>query len=251
MERREIFAGNWKMYTTHAEALELARGIISGLGEAGKREVVLFPPSIHLRDVAEVCKGTPVSVGAQNMHFEKEGAFTGEISPAMVKDSGVRTILIGHSERRHVFGESDEMVNKKVRAALESALEPMVCVGELLEEREAGRGESVVRTQVEKAFAGISAAHMKSVVIAYEPVWAIGTGKVATPEIAEAMHAVIREVLARIHPAEVADAMPVLYGGSVKPDNIAGLYRMKDIDGVLVGGASLKTASFLDIVHVK
>ncbi|TAL31220.1 MAG: triose-phosphate isomerase [Spirochaetes bacterium] len=251
MERREIFAGNWKMYTTHTEALDLARGIIGGLGEAGKREVVLFPPSVHLREVAGLCAGTPVRAGAQNMYFEKEGAFTGEISPAMVKDSGARTILIGHSERRHVFGETDELVNKKVRAALEWGLEPMVCVGELLEDREAGRGESVVRAQVEKAFAGISAAQMKSIVIAYEPVWAIGTGKVATPEMAEAMHAVIREVLAGGHPAGIADAMPVLYGGSVKPDNIAGLYRMKNIDGVLVGGASLKTASFLDIVHVK
>jgi triosephosphate isomerase (TIM) len=249
MERREIFAGNWKMYTSHAEALELARGIISGVGAVGTREVVVFPPSLHVRDVVNLCKGTPVNVGVQNMYFEKEGAFTGEISPAMVKDAGARFCLIGHSERRHVFGETDELVNKKVLAGLEWGLEPMVCVGELLEERDSGRGETVVRTQVEKAFAGLTGQQMKTIVIAYEPVWAIGTGKVATPEMAEAMHCMIRKVLTGLFGSETAESMPILYGGSVKPDNIKGLYCMPNIDGVLVGGASLKAPSFLDIVH--
>ncbi len=250
MKRREIFAGNWKMYTTHAEAMDLARGIIGGMGNMGTREVVLFPPSLHVRDVVNLCKGTPVSVGVQNMYFEKEGAFTGEISPAMVKDAGARFCLIGHSERRHVFGETDGQVNKKVLAGLEWGLEPMVCVGELLEERESGRGESVVRSQIEGAFVGLAGHRMKTIVIAYEPVWAIGTGKVATPEMAEAMHCVIRDVLAGLFGGEIAGSTPILYGGSVKPDNIKGLFGMANIDGVLVGGASLKAPSFLDIVRV-
>jgi len=249
MKRREIFAGNWKMYTTRSEALELAKGIIAGLGNIGSREVAVFPPSVHAREIAELCRGK-LDVGVQNMYFEKEGAFTGEVSPAMVKDLGARYILIGHSERRHVFGETDAMVNKKVKAAYEFGLEPMVCVGELLAEREAGNSEKVVDTQLKEAFAGISADQMKKAVIAYEPVWAIGTGKVATPEIADSMHRFIRKTLASLYGAEIAGIVPVLYGGSVKADNVAGLFASPDIDGALVGGASLKPKSFLDILHV-
>jgi triosephosphate isomerase len=185
------------------------------------------------------------------MYHQKEGAFTGELSPVMVKDIGARYALIGHSERRHVFGESDEDVNKKVVAALAAGLEPMVCVGELLEEREKGESETVVRRQVEAAFKNVSPEQMKKAVLAYEPVWAIGTGKVATPEIAQSMHLFTRNLLKGLYGEETAAAVPILYGGSVKPDNIAGLYAMEDIDGALVGGASLKADSFLDIIHVK
>ncbi len=250
MKRREIFAGNWKMYTTLSEALDLVKGIRDGLGNIGNREIVVFPPAIHAREVVKACEGK-ISVGLQNMYYEKEGAFTGEISPLMVKDAGARYILIGHSERRHVFGENDGMINKKVKAAYEYGLEPVLCVGELLEEREAGNSEKVVEAQLRAACEGISAVQMKKMVIAYEPVWAIGTGKVATPEIADSMHKSIRKVLAALYGSDIAAIVPILYGGSVKPDNIAGLFSLEDIDGVLVGGASLKAKSFLDIIHVK
>lgn len=250
MKRREIFAGNWKMYTTLSEALDLVKGILEGLGNIGNREVVVFPPALHAREVVKAAGGK-IAVGLQNMYHEKEGAFTGEISPLMVKDAGARYILIGHSERRHVFGETDGMINKKVKAAYEFGLEPMLCVGELLEEREAGNSEKVVGAQLRTACEGIGADQMKKMVIAYEPVWAIGTGKVATPEIADSMHKSIRKMLADLYGTEIAAVVPILYGGSVKPDNIAGLFSLDDIDGVLVGGASLKAKSFLDIIHVK
>ncbi|HPB80605.1 MAG TPA: triose-phosphate isomerase [Spirochaetota bacterium] len=248
MSRRKIFAGNWKMYTTRGEAGSLIESIRKGLGDAGDKEVLVFPPAVHLGYVVELAKGA-IAVGAQNMYFEENGAFTGEISPVMVKDSGARYILIGHSERRHVFGETDEMVNRKVHAAYSHSLEPVVCVGELLEERESGKSESVVKRQITEGLAGITGEQMKKMVVAYEPVWAIGTGKVATPEIAESMHRYIRGVLADLYGGETAGTVPLLYGGSVKPDNIAGLYAVEDIDGVLVGGASLKADSFLDIIH--
>ncbi len=250
MARREIFAGNWKMYTTHDEAVSLVKGIIAGLGDIGRKEVVVFPPAVHLREIAGICGKSPVSVGAQNMYFEKEGAFTGEISPIMVKDAGARYVLIGHSERRHVFGEINVDIHRKIGAALETGLLPMACVGELLEERDAGKSEDVVKTQLRTAFEGYTNVQMKNIVIAYEPVWAIGTGKVATPEMAESMHRFIREELFRMFGGDISAGMPILYGGSVKPDNIVGLYRMENIDGVLVGGASLKIQSFLDIIHV-
>jgi triosephosphate isomerase len=250
MARREIFAGNWKMFTTHDEAVSLAKGIVQGMGDMGSREVVLFPPSPHLREVVQICRGTPAAVGAQNMYFEKEGAFTGEISPLMVKDAGARYVLVGHSERRHVFGETDEDARRKVLAALETGLLPMLCVGELLADRDADRSEEVVKLQLETALGNLSSGQVGNVVIAYEPVWAIGTGKVATPEIAESMHRYIRELLTDLFGEDVAQEMPILYGGSVKADNIAGLYRMENIDGALVGGASLKIQSFLDIINV-
>ena len=251
MTRRKIFAGNWKMYKTYSEAEELVKGIAAGLNNIGNKEVAVFPPAVYVRDVVRLCRGSRVDVGIQNVYFEKEGAFTGEISPVMAKDTGVRYVLIGHSERRHVFGEKDGDVNKKVKAVLAAGLEPMVCVGELLEEREAGNSDDVVKRQIKAAFNGIDAADMKKIVIAYEPVWAIGTGKVATPEIAESMHKLIRDTLKAVYSSGIADSMPVLYGGSVKPDNITGLMAMENIDGVLVGGASLKTDSFLDIINVK
>ena len=251
MTRRKIFAGNWKMYKTFGEAGELVKGIAAGLKNIGNKEVAVFPPAVYIRDIVRLCRDRHIDVGIQNVYFEKEGAFTGEISPVMAKDTGVRYVLIGHSERRHVFGEKDGDVNKKVKAVLSAGLEPMVCVGELLEEREAGSSDDVVKRQIKSAFNGVDASDMKKIVIAYEPVWAIGTGKVATPEIAETMHKLIRDTLEAIYNSGIAGSMPVLYGGSVKPDNIAGLIAMENIDGVLVGGASLKIDSFLDIINVK
>lgn len=251
MARREIFAGNWKMYKTRAEAIALVKGVLAGISDIGGREVVVFPPSPWAPSVAELCRGTKIAVGIQNMYFEQEGAFTGEVSPAMVKDAGCRYILIGHSERRHVFGETDEQVNKKVLAAFRNGIEPMICVGELLDEREKGKTNDVLKRQVVKALDGVTADQMKKVVIAYEPVWAIGTGKVATPETADEAHAFIRQVVRDLYDAAAANALPILYGGSVKPDNIGGLHAKENLDGVLVGGASLKADSFLDIIRVK
>lgn len=248
-KRKQIFAGNWKMYTTRAEAVNLAIGIAEGLPET-EREIVLFPPSVYVTCVITACEGTPIKVGLQNMYYEKEGAFTGELSPIMVKDVGASYVLLGHSERRHIFGETDDLIHKKVVAAIAHGIIPMLCVGELLEEREAGKSEAVVEHQLKAAFEGLTTEDALKVVIAYEPVWAIGTGKVATPEIAQSMHAFIRKTLQKMYNDTVAQSIPVLYGGSVKPDNIAGLYAMPDIDGVLVGGASLKVQSFLDIINV-
>ncbi len=248
-QRKQIFAGNWKMYTTRTEAVNLTIGIAEGLSKT-EREIVLFPPSVYVTCVKTACEGTPIKVGFQNMYYEKEGAFTGELSPMMIKDVGADYVLLGHSERRHIFNETDELIHKKVIAAIAHAITPMLCVGELLEEREAGKSETVVEHQIKVAFEGLKEEDALKVVIAYEPVWAIGTGKVATPEIAESMHAFIRNILQKLYNDTVAQTIPILYGGSVKPDNIVGLYAQPNIDGVLVGGASLKVQSFLDIINV-
>jgi triosephosphate isomerase (TIM) len=250
MSRRQIFAGNWKMYKTYNDAVELVKGIMKDIADIGSKEVIVFPPAVYLRDIVSLCKKSKVNVGIQNIHFEKEGAFTGEISPVMAKDVEVRYALIGHSERRHVFHETNDEVNKKVKAALEAGLEPVVCVGELLEEREAGKSEDIVKQQTELALKDIDQKFIQKIIIAYEPVWAIGTGKVATPEIADTMHKSIRETIKKKYNDKIADEISILYGGSVKPENIAELYVKKNIDGVLVGGASLKIKSFLDIIHV-
>jgi len=249
MKRREIFAGNWKMYKDYQGALDLAGAVIDGINRKEGREYLIFPPSPYLRDISGIC-GIMVSTGAQNMYFEKEGAFTGEISPGMVKDCGCRYILIGHSERRHVFGESDADVNKKIKASFDAGLEPVLCLGELLNERENGETEKVLERQINGAFEGVDKSRMDKVIIAYEPVWAIGTGKVATPEMAEEAHVLIRNIVRSIYGSEISEMIPVIYGGSVKPDNIDGLYKMPDIDGVLVGGASLQSESFLAIVNI-
>ena len=251
MKRSEIFAGNWKMYKTHDTAIELADALKKGAAVPSGREIAIFPPSPYIRELASLCKGSIISVGMQNMYFQKEGAFTGEISPQMVKDCGCKYILIGHSERRHVFGETDGDVNKKVKAAYDAGLVPMICVGELDEEREKGRTEEVLKRQVTEALRDISSQQAARAVIAYEPVWAIGTGKVATPDTAEEAHRYIRSVIKVLYDAAMADAVPILYGGSVKPDNIAGLIVQDDIDGVLVGGASLQADSFLSIVNTR
>jgi triosephosphate isomerase (TIM) len=250
MGRRKIFAGNWKMYKTHDDAVALVKSLIEGIGGITGKEIAVFPPSPYIRDISLVCKGK-IDTGVQNIHFEPEGAFTGEVAAKMAKDCGCRYALIGHSERRHVFKESDDDVNKKITAALTHGLDPMVCIGELLEERENGKTNSVIKKQIDAAFKNITKEQMKSVVIAYEPVWAIGTGKVATPEMAEEVHKFTRELIGNLYGKEIAETVPVLYGGSVKPDNISGLMLKENIDGVLVGGASLKADSFLDIIKVK
>ncbi|MDA3899433.1 MAG: triose-phosphate isomerase [Spirochaetes bacterium] len=249
MSRRVIISGNWKMYNTTAEAKELVEGLLAGVKDLGEKEMLIFPPSIHLKEVVAQCEGSKIQVGAQNMYFKEEGAFTGEISPTMVKDAGADYILIAHSERRHVFGETDELINDKVKAAFLYDLKPVLCIGELLEDYEAGKSKEVCRNQLVEDLKGISAEQMKQMVIAYEPVWAIGTGKVATPEIAESIHMSIREVLKELYSEEIAELVPVLYGGSVKPDNAAGLLVKPNIDGVLVGGACLKADSFLGIAN--
>jgi len=250
MGRRKIFAGNWKMYKTYSEAVELVNGLKSGLKKTDGREYVLFPPSPYLKEISSLCSASPFVTGAQNMYYENQGAFTGEISPLMVKDCGASFILIGHSERRHVFHETDEDVNKKVKAALVHGIQPMLCVGELLEEREKGETVSVLKKQIHGAFSGIEKADAAKISIAYEPVWAIGTGKVATPEIAEDAHISIRKIMGELYGEEIGSGVPILYGGSVKPDNIAGLYKMNNIDGFLVGGASLEIKAFLEIINV-
>lgn len=249
MKRRQIFAGNWKMYKTRGEAENLINGLLGGVTQKPGREYVVFPPSTVLAQVSELCRNSPFKTGAQNMYHEIQGAFTGEISPIMVNDCGASFILVGHSERRHVFHETDEDVNLKVKAALENGLEPMVCVGELLEERDGGKTGSVLEKQIKGAFLGLKPENMDKISIAYEPVWAIGTGKVATPEIAEETHRMIRGLVKTLFGEKVAEKIPVLYGGSVKPDNIAGLFAMENIDGVLVGGASLEIDSFLKIIN--
>ena len=251
MTRRKIFAGNWKMYMGTSDADVLVKEILNGMSAVpAEHEVVIFPPFTTAKNAASLCKGSRISVGMQNMYYEDEGAFTGEISPLMVKDAGCRYVLLGHSERRHVFGENDSLINKKLISALEHKIEPMLCVGELLEERERGETGNVILRQLKGALAGLKKEETQSLVIAYEPVWAIGTGKVAEPETAEEVHLMIRGFVSDIFDASIAESMPILYGGSVKPDNIKGLYVQSNIDGVLVGGASLKADSFLNIAKV-
>lgn len=247
MSRRVIISGNWKMYNTTAEAKALVEGLKADVEKIGDREMIIFVPAIHLKEVVAMTAGTKIKVGAQNMYFKEEGAFTGETSPKMVKDAGVEYILIAHSERRHVFGETDELINQKVLAAYQYGIKPVLCIGELLEEYEAGNSAAVCKQQLVDGLKGVSAEQMNDMVVAYEPVWAIGTGKVATPEIAESIHKSVREVLTELYSAEVAATVPVLYGGSVKPENASGLLSQENIDGALVGGACLKAESFIGI----
>jgi triosephosphate isomerase len=246
--RRKLIAGNWKMYKTASEAVALVGEIRKGAPGAPS-DVLVAPPYTSLVAVVAAAKGSPVAVAAQNMHFEREGAYTGEVSAAMLKDVGVTHVILGHSERRQYFAETDEGVAKKTKAALDDGLLPISCVGETLAEREAGRTMEVVGRQVDAVLNAITADEAKKVVIAYEPVWAIGTGKVATPEQAQEVHAFIRQRIAAKHGRAVADVLRVLYGGSVRPDNAKGLMALPDVDGALVGGASLKADSFLKLVH--
>ena len=249
MPRTKIVAGNWKMNLDRAKAKELTAAVAARRGEAAAVELVLCPPALYVETVGAALAGVKsnVGLGAQNMHDKASGAFTGEVAPPMLVDLGCRYVILGHSERRTLFGETDAAVNVKTKAALAAGLVPIVCVGETLEEREAGKTAAVVTGQVQGSLAGLSAADLEKVVVAYEPVWAIGTGKVATPEQAQEVHALIRRLLAGLSSPEVAARVRIQYGGSVKPDNAADLARQPDIDGALVGGASLKADDFLGI----
>jgi len=247
--RRKFVCGNWKMHRTVAEAVALAREVAAGLAQAsgGKVQVAVAPPFTALHAVAGALGGTGLEIAAQNVHWEAQGAFTGEVSAAMLAEAGCRHGIVGHSERRQLFGETDESVRKKVGALLGANLLPIVCVGETLAEREAGKTLAVVERQVRGALAGIPPAALAALTVAYEPVWAIGTGKTATSAQAQEVHAAIRKILRELG-GDAADAIRIQYGGSVKPDNAAELLSQPDVDGALVGGASLKAGDFLAIV---
>jgi len=245
--RRPLIAGNWKMNLDRAGAVKLAREVVEKAGSISKADLLVSPAFVHLDAVHAVLADSPVALGAQDVYFEPNGAFTGEISTAMLADLGVRYVILGHSERRHILGETDEQVRAKTAAALAAAITPIVCVGELLAERESGSTGAVIRRQIEGSLAGFSADQVAETVIAYEPVWAIGTGKVATPEQAEEVHLDLRRILAERYNAATAERVRILYGGSVKPSNAAELIAQPDIDGALIGGASLKAADFLAI----
>jgi len=245
--RTPLIAGNWKMNTDSLTAKGLAAAIAARAVEAADVELLVCPPSVYLTLVRDALGNARVGLGAQNMYHETQGAFTGETSGGMLRDIGATYVILGHSERRHILGESDGDVNKKTLAALTTGLKPIVCVGELLEQREAGQTAEVIRTQFEGSLAGISAEAMGSVVIAYEPVWAIGTGKVATAEQVEQVHADLRKQLAVRYNDGLADKVRILYGGSVKPANAGELLALPNVDGALIGGASLKADDFMAI----
>jgi triosephosphate isomerase len=247
--RQPFIAGNWKMYKTVSEATALAGALAAALsGESGKR-IMIAPPFTALHAVREALKGSRILLGAQNASAELEGAHTGEISLRMLRDAGVSAVILGHSERRHVYGETDELVNRKITRALSEGFDVIFCVGETLEERRNGVTEKVVETQTRAGLASVSERDLGRVTIAYEPVWAIGTGQNATPQDADAVHRCIRRVIAGIYGADAAQGMTIQYGGSVKPDNIRELMKMENIDGALVGGASLKAETFVPIVQ--
>jgi triosephosphate isomerase len=248
--RTSYIAGNWKMHKTRDEARSLAAELANGLTDVEAR-IMVAPPFTALETVRGVLDGSNIRLGAQNMAAAEEGAHTGEVSPAMLKDLGVETVIIGHSERRHSYGEGDELINQKLLLALRTGFEVILCVGETLEQREAGTAESVVKDQVQAGLLGVDESALDGVVIAYEPVWAIGTGKTATPEDADAMHASIRAVLGTLYSESAAEGMTIQYGGSVKPGNAAELMAKPNIDGALVGGASLKAETFIPIVRYK
>jgi triosephosphate isomerase (TIM) len=247
--RKPVIAGNWKMYKTLAQAEAFFSALAPKVAGVSHCEIVIAAPFTVLRRVAELGKGISVAASAQNLHWEKEGAFTGEVSAGMIQDAGCSHTLIGHSERRQLFGETDDTVNKKLRAALSALLKPIVCIGETLAEREAAQTEAVLERQLTAGLRGLTEAEFSPIIVAYEPVWAIGTGRTATPEIAEEAHRFIRLCVARIVSEQAAGRLRILYGGSVKPDNIRGLMAQPDLDGALVGGASLDPDSFSAIVH--
>jgi triosephosphate isomerase len=243
-----LIAGNWKMNTDLAQAVRLAREVAESVGTPRNTSVAVCPPFISLAAVAEAVEGTVVRVGAQNMHFEESGAFTGEVSAEMLQSVGCHYVILGHSERRQYFGETDASVNKKAKRAAEVGLVPIVCVGETLEERDAGQETAVVKAQVAGGLGGLDLAGADRLVIAYEPVWAIGTGRTASPEQAQEMHAFIRGLLTARYGEQLGRGLHILYGGSMKPGNAAELLAKPDVDGGLIGGASLKAADFAAIV---
>lgn len=247
---KNLMAGNWKMNLSRKEAVELARTLKNTL-RSPKDDVLVCPPFIHIPVVSEILEGTPIKIGAQNMFYEEKGAFTGEISPVMLKDYGVSYVIIGHSERRHIFNEPDDLLNKKVKSALDNDLIPILCVGETESQRENYEHFKVLETQIKEGLKGIHIDDPLNLVIAYEPVWAIGTGKNAQPEDINEMHKHIRTVIGEIYNTDFANSMRILYGGSVKPTNVDGLMIVSQINGVLVGGASLDADKFLRIIKYK
>jgi len=248
--RKPFVAGNWKMNSNSQTSIELAGAIASrSLSLAGQNiNVAIFPPFVYLQAVVRAVSRTHIAVGAQDLYYEHNGAFTGEISASMLKDAGCTYALCGHSERRHIIGEDDELVNKKVSAAISGGLLPILCVGEKRRQREARQTSEVVGNQIKNSLAGLAGEKFAAVTLAYEPVWAIGTGLTATPQQAQEVHKLIRTLIADIYDAESAEEVRILYGGSVKPDNAAALMSEQDIDGLLVGGASLKADDFVEII---
>ncbi len=247
--RKSFVAGNWKMNTDVHSSVKLAEGIVSGCKDVvGKVDVAVCPPFVYLQQVGKALQSSHIALGSQDVYFEQKGAFTGEISSAMLKDVGCAYAICGHSERRHVIGETDELINKKVHAAILGGLLPILCVGELIEERKANKTAEVVTRQMKKGLAGLTPEKMSAVTIAYEPVWAIGTGLTATPQQAQEVHALIRKLLAEMYDRKIAGEIRIQYGGSAKPDNAGELMAQEDVDGLLVGGASLKADDFVAIV---
>jgi triosephosphate isomerase len=246
--RRALIAGNWKMYKTAEEAGATARQLVERTAGSDGVDIMIAPPFTAIARVAEAVKGSPIAVGAQDLFWEKEGAYTGEIAPGMLTAAGCRYVIIGHSERRQHFGETDETVNRKIDAAVKAGLVPVMCIGESDAQREADETFSILDKQVKRGVKGLFANDLKDLVIAYEPIWAIGTGKTATSDQAQAVHRFLRQLLTDLFDDAFARAARILYGGSVKPDNIAELMSMEDIDGALVGGASLDAETFARIV---
>ncbi|MGI6639718.1 MAG: triose-phosphate isomerase [Desulfobulbus sp.] len=249
MSRRALLAGNWKMHLTIAQAVELAQAVAAACADCRDRDVMLAPPFTALAGVAQALQGSNIFLGAQNVAWEAQGAFTGEIAPPMLIDIGVRMVIIGHSERRQIFLEDNAMINRRLRAALEFGLIPVLCIGETLEERESGATFAVLEKQLRGALHDVPPGQAEQIVLAYEPVWAIGTGKTASTEQAQEAHHFLRNLLADIYNKKLAETIRVLYGGSVKPDNIDALMAQADIDGALVGGAALQVESFKRIIR--
>jgi triosephosphate isomerase (TIM) len=247
--RRPVIAGNWKMYKTQADARAYFSALAPLVRNTVHCDIIIAPPFTAIPASVEAVKGTPISIAAQDMHGEPEGAFTGEVSSAMLVEAGCQAVIIGHSERRQFFGETDERANAKIKAALEAGLTPILCVGELLAEREGGKTEEVLERQFRGGLAALTGAQFSRIILAYEPVWAIGTGRTATPEMAAEAHRFLRQQAAASFTPERAAGLRILYGGSVKPDNIKGLMAQVEIDGALVGGASLNAEAFASIVN--
>jgi triosephosphate isomerase len=247
--RKLFVAGNWKMNLDLERSCALAGALKAAAGTEQQVTLAVCPPAVYLKGVADVLQGSNIAVGGQNMYTEPKGAFTGEVSGPMLLDVGCTCVILGHSERRHVFGESDELISRKVPAALQYGLRPIVCVGETLAQREDGRTDEVVSCQVESALEGVGREEMQSLTLAYEPVWAIGTGRNATPQQADEVHSMVRSLVADLYDAEVADALVIQYGGSVKPANAEQLLSCQNVDGALVGGASLAAETFVPIIE--
>jgi triosephosphate isomerase len=247
--RRKVIAGNWKMNNDLSESQNLISHLVSSLSnEKVNCDVIVCPPFTSLSEASSLLKNSVIKLGAQNMYFEESGAFTGEVSASMLKSAGCQYVILGHSERRTIFGETDQVINKKIKKALQSGLLPIFCVGETLQEREGGVTNDIIKRQVVEGLKDISSDDMKKIIIAYEPVWAIGTGKTATPQQAEDVHAFIRGLVKSLYSNEIAENIIIQYGGSVKPDNAKILLSQEDIDGALVGGACLKADSFMGII---